>query len=123
MNFKVKNFATIRLSVEDVKKSRDWYKSFFGMNPVEDLENFVSFKIAQTSFDIALADPKSPLSTGGSVGYWLVDNLDAAVAHAIELGATVYRGPLRVDEAQRTIVQLLDPQGNVLGLEAEYTTG
>lgn len=120
MSFKIKNFATIRLSVTNIEKSRDWYKSFFGIDPVEDLEDFVSFKIGQTCFDIAAADHKSPVSTGGSVGYWLVDDLDAAVAHAIELGAKIYRGPLKVDEVRRTIVQLLDPQGNVLGFEAEY---
>ena len=119
MSFKVKNFSTIRIHVEDVTKSRQWYQSFFGLAPVEDLENFASFKIGQTYLDIALSDAKSPLSRGGSVGYWLVDNLEEAINHATKLGGKVYRGPLKVNEIQRTIVQILDPHGNVFGLEAE----
>lgn len=119
MAFKVKSFATLRMSVSDIQKSRDWYRAFFGIEPVEDLENFVSFRIGDTLFDLSVADKKSPLSTGGSVGYWLVDSLDEAIEKAKSLGADVYRGPLRVDEVQRTIVQIKDPQGNVFGLEAE----
>ena len=91
-----------------------------GIEPVEDLENFVSFNIAQTCFDISVADEKSPRSYGGSVGYWLVDDIEKAISAAIELGGKVYRGPLRIDEIQRTIAQIVDPYGNVIGLEAEY---
>jgi predicted enzyme related to lactoylglutathione lyase len=54
------------------------------------------------------------------VGYWLVDDLEAAISAAIKLGGKVYRGPLKVDEVQRTIVQIVDPYGGVIGLEAEY---
>jgi predicted enzyme related to lactoylglutathione lyase len=77
-----------------------------------------SFKINETYFDISLADTKSPLSTGGSVGYWLVDNLEGVIKRAQELGGSIYRGPLRVPEIQRTIVQIQDPYGNVIGFEA-----
>ncbi len=120
MSIKVQSFATIRLSVTDVQKSRDWYKALFGVEPVEDLENFVSFRIVGTLFDISLADEKSPFSNGGSVGYWLVDDLEVVISSATELGGRVYRGPLRVDEVQRTIVQIMDPFGSVIGFEAAY---
>ncbi len=120
MSIKVQSFATIRLSVADVQQSRDWYKSLFGIEPVEDLENFVSFKISETLFDISLADEKSPVSTGGSVGYWLVDDIEDIIAHATRFGGRVYRGPLRVDEVRRTIVQIMDPFGGVVGFEATY---
>jgi predicted enzyme related to lactoylglutathione lyase len=120
LSFVIKNFATIRLFVDDVAKSRDWYKSYFGIEPIEDIGNFSSFRIGQTMLDISVADDKSPLSQGGSVGYWQVDNLEQAVSHAIELGGQIYRGPLRVNEIQKTIVQILDPFGNVFGLEAAH---
>ena len=120
MAFEVKSFATIRLCVTNIQKSRDWFKAFFGVEPIEDFENFVSFKICGTVLDIVLADEKSPLSAGGSVGYWFVDNLEEAISRATILGGKVYRGPLRVNEIKRTIVQIIDPHGNVMGLEAEY---
>lgn len=120
MTFQIENFATIRFSVADIRASREWYRSFFGVEPIEVLEDFASFRIGGIILDLALADEKSPLSRGGSVGYWLVDDLPKAIAKAQELGGKVYRGPLRVDEVQRTIVQIIDPHGNVFGLEAEY---
>ena len=120
MAFKVKSFATLRMSVSNIQKSRDWIKEILEIEPIEDLENFVSFKMGNTSLDIALADPKSPVSTGGSVGYWFVDNLGEAIAKAKRLGGQVYRGPLRVHEIGRTIVQIKDPNGNVIGLEGEF---
>lgn len=115
--FNVESFATIRLSVASVSKSTAWYQEFFSCAPFEDDERFASFKIAGLALDIVLADEKSPISKGGSVGYWLVDDVDLAVDRAISLGAKVYRGPLRVEEIERTIVQLEDPFGNVIGLE------
>ena len=118
MIFQIKSFSTIRISTSDVSKSRNWYKSLFGQDPIEDLESFVSFKIGDTCFDISLADSKSPVSTGGSVGYWLVDNMDSLLNKVNELGGKVYRGPLRVSQTLRVIVQIQDPVGNVIGFEA-----
>ena len=118
MSFQIKSFSTIRISVSNVIHSRDWYEALFGVSPVENLENFVSFKIGDTCFDISLADMKSPVSVGGSVGYWLVDNLDNVIDKVSQLGGKVYRGPLKVKEIQRSIVQIQDPFGNIIGFEA-----
>ncbi len=60
MSFQIKAFATIRISVSNITQSRDWYKALFNLEPIEDAENFVSFKIGNTCFDISLADSKSP---------------------------------------------------------------
>lgn len=120
MSFKVQKFITIRISSPNVESSRDWYKKLFAVDPIVDIENFVSFNIAGTIFDIALADAKSPLSPGGSVGYWLIDDLTGLLKRIEELGAKVYRGPLKVPEIQRTILQIQDPFGNVVGFEAPF---
>ena len=108
-DFQIKSLATIRISVKKVAQSKEWYKSLFNCEPVEEIENFVSFRIAGTCFDIALADDKSPISTGGSVGYWQVDNLENLLSRVKELGGKVYRGPLEVAEIQKKIVQVQDP--------------
>ncbi len=120
MNFQVKSFATIRLCVSDVEGCGNWCGAFFGVKPIEDLEGFISFKIGETTLDICIADAKSPESSGGSIGYWLVDDLNKAVEKAKTLGGKVYRGPLRVEEVKRTIVQIMTPYGGVVGLEEEY---
>jgi predicted enzyme related to lactoylglutathione lyase len=120
MNFKLLKFSTIRISSSDVSRSSDWYQQLFEIKPIEELSNFVSFNISDVCLDIALADPLSPSSVGGAVGYWQVDNLDQVISRAIALGGEIYRGPLRVEEIQRTIVQIKDPVGNVIGFEANF---
>ena len=120
MTFKVKCFATLRLSVNDVSKSKSWYKALFETEPIEETEKFVSFKINETFLDISEADSKTPVSTGGSVGYWLVDSLDELIKKSVSIGGEIYRGPLKVPETQRTIVQIKDPFGNIIGFEAPF---
>ena len=118
MSFSIKSFATIRLSVSKVSECRDWYKQLFEVEPIEDIENFVSFKLQNVCFDLCLADEKSPISTGGSVGYWYVDSIESLLDKVLHLGGSIYRGPMNVPEIQRTIVQIQDPFGNIIGFEA-----
>lgn len=118
MSFKIKEFMTIRILSNEVSKSRDWYKSLFNQNPIEDTEKFVSFKVAGVYFDITTPDAKNPFSSGGSVGYWLVDSVDEVLAKVKELGGELYRGPLNVEETKRTIMQIKDPFGNIIGFES-----
>jgi predicted enzyme related to lactoylglutathione lyase len=120
MSFKVQKFTTIRISSANVEVSRDWYAKLFGIDPFVDIKNFASFNIAGTIFDIALADAKSPLSPGGSVGYWLTDDMNELLKKVEDLGAKVYRGPLKVPEIQKTILQIQDPYGNVIGFEVPF---
>lgn len=114
----IKEFSTLRILASDIQKSRDWYVQFFGQNPTEDLENFVSFQIGNIKFDITLPDQKNPFSTGGSVGYWMVDDINLVLKKAEQLGGKLYRGPLKVPEIHRQILQIQDPFGNILGFES-----
>lgn len=118
MSLKITHIATVRLLTGDLQKSRDFYRALFNLDPLEDSETFVSFQLGESHFDIAVADAKNPVSQGGSVGYWLVDDLGVLLKRASELGATIYRGPLPVPQIQRTIVQIQDPCGGIVGFEA-----
>lgn len=120
MSFLNMKFSTLRLSVSDVSESRDWYSNLFGVDPIEDIENFASFKINNIILDICSADEKSPMPRGGAVGYWQVDNLDEAINRSVEMGGTIFRGPLRVEETQKTIVQIKDPFDGIIGFEANF---
>lgn len=113
-----KSLSTVLIFVIDIKQSRDWYCNFLDLIPVEDYHNFVSFQIGTTFLNLHLADTLSPISTGGSVAYWVVDNLDVAIQKAINLNGRLYRGPLKVKEISGTMAQIIDPFGNVFGLEA-----
>lgn len=106
------------MTVTDVQESKKWYQNFFNTKPIEELDDFVSFEICGTRFDIITADIKSPTSTGGSVGYWQVNDLEALMERVKALGGIVYRGPLKVPEIQKIILQIQDPFGNIIGFEA-----
>jgi predicted enzyme related to lactoylglutathione lyase len=121
MGFTVFKFSTIRVLSNDVRKSRDWYAHLFDQEPVEDQDNFVSFKIADAYLDITVPDPKNPFSSGGSIGYWLVDDLNLLLKKVESLGGKLYRGPLQVPEIQRAILQIQDPFGNIVGFEAPFS--
>ena len=118
MSINIKEFSTIRILTSNVAGSRDFYKALFNQKPIEDTPGFVSFKIAGVNFDITVADEKNPASSGGSLGYWLVDDLGEVLRRATELGAKLYRGPLEVRETGRTILQIQDPFGCVIGFES-----
>lgn len=118
MSFEMKEFTTIRIIANEVLKSRDWYKSLFNQDPIEDKENFVSFKIAGVFFEITYPDAKNPFSSGGSIGYWLVDDIEQVITKVKEIGGDLYRGPLKVKETNRIIMQIKDLFGNVIGFES-----
>lgn len=120
MSFKITEVSAIRIFSNDIKKSRDFYKALFNREPIEDLEFFVSFKIGGICFDITIPDAKNPFSQGGSVSYWFVDNIEVVLAKVEQLGGKLYRGPLKVPETQRIIMQVQDPFGNIIGFEASF---
>ena len=114
---KPQRLLTNLMFVADVTQSAQFYEQLFQTKPIEQDESFCSFRFGDTFFILHPADEKSPPAKGGSVGYWLVDDLDAFLTHAQSLGAEIYRGPLFVQETGRTICQLEDPFGNVFGVE------
>jgi len=68
---------------------------------------------------MAVADAKNPLSTGGGIGYFEVENLKDYITRAEKLGAEIWRGPLKVNDNGWTIVQIKDGLGNVVGFEGK----
>lgn len=114
-----KEIITVLIFVKEINPSKEWYQKFLSIEPVEDLANFTSFKIGAIYLNLHLADVLSPVSTGGTVVYWNVEDLQATISKARQMGGTVYRGPLYVKETSRTIAQILDPFGNVFGIECE----
>ena len=103
--------------VDDIKESRDFYSRLFDVKPFEEDEMFCSFKFGNTYFNLHPADERSPKSKGGSVSYLSVDDFEAFVERAKLFNMKRYRGPLYVKETDRTICQLEDPFGNIIGVE------
>lgn len=114
---KVIGLKTLRLISNNILNSKKFYQNFFDSDPIEIQENFVSFLVGKNIIDICIEDDKNPTSTGGSISYWQVEDLDFFISKAENLGAKVFRGPLEVKETNSRIVQIKDPAGSVFGLE------
>ncbi len=79
-------------------------------------DGFARFDVGDTEFGFHPADAgKNPVG-GSPVVYLRVEDHVAAVARAESKGARLHRGPLAIG-ASRSIAQLVDPFGNVFGLD------
>lgn len=112
----LRSLSTVLMFVTNIKQSRDWYHNFLDMIPIEDCEDFVSFQIGSSFLNLHIADTLSPVSSGGTVAYWIVDDLSITIQKAISLEGKLYRGPFVVKETSQVIAQIQDPFGNVFGL-------
>lgn len=101
------------LFVEDVDRALAWYQQL--LNGEVDRTGLPTVISGDVQLGFHPADDKTPAGVGGAVAYFRVESLHAALERFTSAGGTVYRGPLRVEDG-RTICQIRDPFGNVVGL-------
>lgn len=106
--------------VHNVKKSSTWYSKVLNTPLTIDTDKFGLIKIGPNELCFHLADDKSPVSTGGSVAYWSVENLKETLNLFIKHGGSLYRGPIEIPETNKGICQIKDPFGNVISLRGKY---
>ena len=110
---KPRQLRTVIYAAPDIQKTRDWYVQAFEQSPYFDEPFYVGFDI--NGYELGL-DPDMPVPTGSSsVAYWEVDDVRAAFAQLLALGATE-------DESIRDVgggIELgvvKDPFGNRIGV-------
>ena len=108
----IKGLRTVKVPVTDLARAKAWYGEVFGTAPYFDQPFYVGFAIG--GFELGLVPDGVP-GTAGSVAYWGVDDIDAAVARILALGAVEHSPIQDVGEGIR-VAELQDPFGNVLGL-------
>lgn len=109
--------SAVLIHVSDVPAAIRWYQAAFPQTVPQHLAEFdFSFlQIGPVSLELVPADEKVGAGPAGSVVYWAVEDFDAALAHFQALGATLYRGPLAIQDGLR-MCQVRDPWGNCIGL-------
>lgn len=115
-----KSIAQIYLSVHNVKEARDFYCRLLDLayNKTYEIEGVFSLiQVGDVEFCFHQADAKNPLSTGGAIPYWRVESFDGFIEHATSMGCKMYRGPIQIEHTQRHMGQMMDPFGNVFGIE------
>lgn len=106
--------ATVIYRVADLAAAKAWYAKVFQQPPYFDQPFYVGFNIA--GYELGLdPNPAGASGGGGSVAYWRVADLDAALRHFIAAGAEVVTPAQDVGEGIR-VATVEDPFGNAIGL-------
>ncbi|MBB4223304.1 MULTISPECIES: VOC family protein [Variovorax] len=113
--------AAVMVHVADVEAALRWYEAAFGGEAVRvriGTPVFECLSVQGVLLEIVPSDGKVDSGASGSVVYWSVDRFDAALRGFESAGAVLYRGPLRLDDAQgvQYMCQVRDPWGNCIGL-------
>jgi predicted enzyme related to lactoylglutathione lyase len=88
--------------------------------PEEGPPAYVELRVGHDEDELGLIDrqyapPDMSRDPGGAIMHWQVDDVAAAVARLLELGATEYQ-PVTEREAGFVTASVVDPFGNILGL-------
>ena len=108
----IQGLRTVKYPVADLARAKAWFTEVFERAPYFDQPFYVGFNVG--GFELGLVPDGTP-GTAGAVTYWGVDDIDAAVARILALGATVHAPVENVGEGIR-VAELRDPFGNLLGL-------
>ena len=118
--------TTVSFWADDVAAAGEWYAKVLGIEPYfqrpeEGPPAYLEFRIGADEDELGLIDRRYAPSgasgdPGGAVIYWQVDDVAAAAARLLELGATEYQPVTEQGTAGFVTASVVDPFGNVLGL-------
>ena len=122
----LRGMATVNFFADDMVAARDWYAELFGVEayfqmPSRETPAYVEFRIGDTEDEFGIIDRRyAPAAMtagpGGAILLWHVDNIEAAFARLIELGAREYDPITKRGESGFVTASVVDPFGNVLGI-------
>ncbi len=109
-----KGLRTLLLPAPDLLRAKAWYARAFDVAPYFDEPFYAGFNIG--GFELGLV-PDAPVAEtpSGAVGYWAVDDVAAAHARLIALGAREHEAPHEVGGGI-VVASVVDPFGNIVGL-------
>ncbi|MEU8198722.1 VOC family protein [Microbispora amethystogenes] len=121
----LRGLTTVSFFADDVTAAVRWYAGLLGVEPyftrsVEETLAYAEFRIGDDEDELGIVDrrftprPRQD-EPSGAVVYWAVDDVEAAFARLLALGATTYEKPVERGPGFVT-ASVVDPFGNVLGV-------
>jgi predicted enzyme related to lactoylglutathione lyase len=121
----LRGMATISYWTDDVEAATKWYSELLGIEPYfqrpeEGPPAYVEFRIGDYQHELGLIDRRympagAAPGPGGVVTYWHVDDVEAAFARLLAMGATEHEAITPRGEGWVT-ASVVDPFGNILGI-------
>ena len=107
--------ATVIYQVPDLDRAKAFYTQAFGQAPHFDQPFYVGFEIGGYELGLHPDLSEGQPGPGGSLAYWRVADIEAAVRHFTAVGATAVAAPKDVGDGIK-VASVADPFGNVIGL-------
>jgi len=107
------------IHVGDVKKALRWYQEAFPEASVVEELGFTFLMVGEFALELVPSDEKVSSGKSGSITYWSVSDLIFEIERFQELGADVYRGPMKIGN-DLGMCQVEDPWGNLIGLRGPF---
>ncbi|MFC4021532.1 VOC family protein [Micromonospora sp. GCM10011542] len=123
----LRGMATVSFWAADLDAAKNWYADLLGVEPyfvVRDGEGrpaYYEFRLGDYQHELGLIDRRYagdvPEAPGGSILYWHVDDLAAAVRELLAAGAREHQ-PIteRGSGTGFVTASVIDPFGNILGV-------
>lgn len=119
----LRGMATLNLWADDLDAAAAWYTRVLGVEPYYVVPGgYVEFRIGDRLDELGIIarawSPRpQPDVPGGAIANWHVDDVRAAFARLLELGATAYEGVVPRGNGEGFVTaSVVDPFGNVLGI-------
>ena len=110
MTAPLQGLRTVIHPVDDLDAAKQWWTELLGFGPYFDEPFYVGFEVG--GYELGLLPDANPAD--GALTYWGVDDVEAAVADAVALGATVHVAPSEVGDEIVTAT-VASPQGFIVG--------
>ena len=107
--------ATVNYQVPDLDRAKACDTQAFGQAPYFDQPFYVGFEIGGYELGLHPDLSEGQPGPGGSLAYWRVADIEAAVRHFTAVGATAVAAPKDVGDGIK-VASVADPFGNVIGL-------
>jgi len=121
----LRGIANVRFHTSDLEAAKRWYTEVLGVAPYFERPGYMEFRFGDYQQELGLVDRKylsflgGPSAAGmepaGAVTYFQVEDVRAAEARLVAMGAT-RREPPRELTGGFAVAAVVDPFGNLLGL-------
>lgn len=111
----IKGLGTVIYHVTNLNQAKTWYAAAFEHAPYFDEPFYVGFNIAGYELGLDPNAAEGKAGPGGSVAYWRVAEIDAAIRHFVSVGAQIV-APARDVGHGIKVATVADPFGNLIGL-------
>lgn len=120
----LRGLTTVNHFANDLTAAKNWYTELLGSEPyfvreVDGAPAYIEFRIGDYQNELGIIDgrfaPPGRPEAANTMTYWHVDDVDAAFAQLIDMGATEHQKP-REHGPGFVTASVIDPFGNILGV-------